>query len=58
MATTRTDADIRHEVDQSLQGAPGYPDDYDIDGIVAEIVQLDNEPEHDEYWELVLRHAS
>lgn len=42
------------EVDQSLQGAPGYPEDYDIDGILAEI--NGQEVDHDQYWEIVSHH--
>lgn len=56
-----TDADIRHDVDRALQGAPGYPDDYDTDAIVGEIVERVGvecyaDLPHDEFWQIVARH--
>ena len=58
-----TDADIRDDVDQALQGAPGYPADYDIDGIVREIIQtvgIDGYADMDEtdFYAIVARHDS
>lgn len=56
-----SDADIRADVDLALQGAPGYPDDFDIDGIVREIVERVGVEgyaalPHDEFWQIVARH--
>lgn len=59
--TFTTDADIRADVDQSLQGAPGYPADYDVPAIVREIVASVGVDGYatlpaDEYWQIVRRH--
>lgn len=56
-----TAADIRREVEESLQGAPGYPADYDIGGIVAAIMKRYGRVSiesigHDAYWALVAEH--
>lgn len=61
--TFTTDADIRDDVDQTLQGAPGYPADYDIAGIVREIVHtvgIDGYADMDEadFYAIVARHDS
>jgi hypothetical protein len=58
--TFTTAADVRHDVDRALQGSPGYPADYDVDGIVAEIIERVGvagyaDLPHDEFWQIVAR---